>query len=74
VLAQVVDPTAAVLGAYPATAGRAAQPFFQDQNIVLSRPAHLRDYQGDSAAYPFRQATPDELSVETSNVNAAEGL
>lgn len=60
------DATQDTYGAYPATATRAglvAQPFYQDQNVVLSRPAHLRDYQADSAAYPFRSQRPEELSV-----------
>jgi hypothetical protein len=38
------------------------QPFFQDRNITLSRPALLRDYQGDPAAYPLRGTNPVELS------------
>ena len=59
------DATQETYGAYTATATRAglvAQPFYQDQNVVLSRPAHLRDYQADSAAYPFRSQRPQELS------------
>jgi len=57
-----VDPTAGPLGAYPASSPAPPQPFFQDRTIVLSRPAHLRDYQGDAAAYPFRKGAPEELA------------
>lgn len=63
VVSPAFDHTASVLGAYPAASGAAAaQPFFQDQNLVLSRPAHLRDYQADSSAYPYRSAAPLELA------------
>lgn len=56
------DATQRVHGAYTASTGRAAPPFFEDHTLVLSRPAHLRDYQGDSAAYPFRTPRPEELT------------
>lgn len=56
-----VDPTQSRNGAIPVSRG-AAQPFFQDATITLSRPAHIRDYQGDAAALPFRTQRPEELA------------
>lgn len=43
-------------------AGQKVSPFYEDRVLTLSRPAHLRDYQADSAAYPFRAQGPDELA------------
>lgn len=66
VTAPRADSTRTAHGAYSAADSRranvtGAEPFFQDQLVTLSRPARLSDYQADSAAYPFRTMTPEDI-------------
>jgi len=65
--ASVVAPpvSSSELGAYKLSEGQGqAPPFFQDaaNGLVLSRPAHIRDYQPDAAAFPFRSQSNQEIS------------